>query len=157
MKMKAGMWFKDDFGTVRVLMSSTPDDEGDLFHMELGDHCWGYEHLSTIENTWTPMAREPWFSMPPVRHRTRTGWADHTIRAVYSPDGRRAMIICGCKAWPSLAAARYHYQNRLRPHLTYEQDQSFNAWALRYLDRLEAKMRERRAVKKLRKMTRRAA
>jgi hypothetical protein len=157
MKLKAGMWFKNSDGDDRVLMSTVPDIDGDLFHMAMLSQQWSFSKPEGIQNWWTPLKRAPWFAFE--TRKIGVNYGPHTFRAVYSPDGKKALIMAGCKAWPSLTAARRHFKERSRSFLSAKHNDAYNASALRYLDRLEEAMRSRRAVKVLRRMVaqRRAA
>lgn len=143
-KIKAGEWFQfRELPALRVTLK--PDCDGDCqiaidkVNGEFESRWFNAAYLDECER----FDRAPWKSFPKAT-RGRGGFRFH---AFYSPNGRRALVVAGCRAF-TVAQAKRHWKNRccfdgsINP-----ERQAANDWSLAYVAKLEAHLRLVRAGK----------
>lgn len=94
-----------------------------------------------------PSPRKPY-----KKFRTATRSDGFDFVSFYYPNSAYVIILAGCRTFNSIGAAKSHWTgNYDRIGTTTELDEELNEWSLRYLDRLQKKMREKPVKKKAKK------
>jgi hypothetical protein len=83
--------------------------------------------------------RKAWIEFPSA---LRVG-GDFLFRAYYSPNGRKSLIVTGCRTF-TIPQAKAHWRSRERD-CTPDENDKLNKWSLAYVAKLEAHLRLVRA------------